>query len=178
MNRNELKMSLKDLRDTIDVNKKNWTFNGDTNCYAYALGLDIPEDNIGEAAFEPGVISNVNSIYKDDNYSLKYSDLLNYLYSDLEALGIGFKEIHPDERINDDEWKIALYTEFSASKKNIEYLFDYHFLRQHKNGIWYHKFGWHSSPKNFDSNYKIITNLKNCHIDDYEYKKCLSLKIK
>ena len=52
-----LKMSLKVLRSLINVNKEGWDNVLYTNCYAYALGLDVPQYEICECAYAPGVMS-------------------------------------------------------------------------------------------------------------------------
>ena len=49
--RNELKMSLLELRNSINLDKKNWKHIFTTNCYAYALGLDVREQNIKDFAY-------------------------------------------------------------------------------------------------------------------------------
>lgn len=178
MSGNNLKISLEELRNRINVEKKEWINYCSTNCYAYALGLDVPEHQICNYAYEPGIINNTNNILKSCNCKLIYNDLLNYLYNDFSVLGINFREIYPNEKIKSYEWKIALYTEFAASTEDIEFLFDFHFLRQNKNGVWYHKMGWNSSPNNFDSNKKVITNLDDCYIQDYKYQKCFKLNLR
>ena len=80
--------------------------------------------------------------------------------------------------MREDEWKIAIFTEYDYSNQKQDYLDDYHFLRQSKNGIWYHKIGWESFPTNKDSNYKVIKDVSNCYIAHYDFKKCLKLKLK
>ena len=56
--------------------------------------------------------------------------------------------------------------------------FDYHFLRQHSDGTWYHKNGFSGDISNYDFQGQIITNLKECYIPCRTYKKCLSRKLK
>ena len=46
-----------DLIQMIDLNKVKWENKSTSNCYAFALGLDIPEKKICEAAYVPGVMS-------------------------------------------------------------------------------------------------------------------------
>ena len=49
--------SIYNLKGKININKKHWYHFIKTNCYAYALGLDINEDRIMKKAYQPGVIS-------------------------------------------------------------------------------------------------------------------------
>lgn len=174
--RNELKMSLLELRNSINLDKKNWKHIFTTNCYAYALGLDVREQNIKDFAYIPGVISGV---YKriDEDYSIAYPKLLDNIHDDLEFLGINFREVNPLEEISNDEWKIAIFTSFLACDFFTEIVSDFHFLRQRENGIWYHKEGWFKRPTNKDSNSNIITDPSDCYLRGRQYKKCYSLKL-
>lgn len=51
-----LKISVDDLVDYISLTYDYWENAMDTNCYAFALGLDIPEDEIVKNAYQLGVI--------------------------------------------------------------------------------------------------------------------------
>lgn len=175
MEKRELKLSLEQLRllinpDIIKINNYR-----DINCYAYALGLDIRESEILNNAYEPGTISGANKLkFKE----FTYEELLYWIYEDLKLLNIEFSDTYPNEQVDINEWKIALFTEKLYKTPYSEYLSDYHFLRQYKNGIWYHKIGWDSYPTNKDSDNKIIEDIENCNIKYYTYKKCLKLKLK
>ena len=174
---NNLKISLLNIRNSITLDKRIWENIFETNCYAYALGLDIAESEICDDAYAPGTIS--NSLKSLANQELfRYSELLECLYSDFDALGISYREVLPQEQIPADEWKIALFTSRAYYSDNIDLLDDYHFLRQHPNSIWYHKVGWYNYPTNMDDNSKPITNPTNCYLDTRTYRKCLSLKLK
>ncbi len=131
-----LKMSLGEIRSLIDVQKEEWIHMDTTNCYAYALGLDIAESDIIPYAYVPGIISH-SDIDLTRLSSFSYESLLKNIYLDFEALEIDFREISPLDEVGDDEWKIALFT-----RKCFDLLDDYHFLRCHNDGIWYHKNGY------------------------------------
>lgn len=176
-NQHGLKISLQELRDNINLNKKFWKHILSTNCYAYALGLDVKENNIKYYAYEPGIISNAKE-YMIVKQEFTYSNLLQNLYSDLEFLGIEFREIKPKEQVSKEEWKIALFTSFLAFEQDVEWLRDFHFLRQHENGLWYHKQGWYKFPTKRDSNFEIITDPSKCYLKGKQFKKCYSLKLK
>lgn len=170
--KHKLKMELEYLRSCIDLEKKEWINRYATNCYAYALGLDIPQANIIKYAYTPGIISN-SDIYLPACNEFIYEDLINNIYLDLKALSIDFKEIDPTDKIDENEWKIAIFT-----AQNYGRLYDYHFLREHRDGIWYHKIGWNGEVSKYDCNGDVITNPKDCYIPCRSYKKCLSLKLK
>lgn len=170
--RKKLKMKIEQLRSCIDLEKKEWTNKHATNCYAYALGLDIPQSKINRYAYTPGIISNSN-IYLPSSEDIDYEDLINNIYLDLKTLDIDFKEIEPTDKINSNEWKIAIFIAKSYGK-----IFDYHFLRQHSDGTWYHKNGFSGDISNYDFQGQIITNPKECYIPCRTYKKCLSLKLR
>ena len=170
--KHRLKMEIEYLRSCIDLEKKEWINRYATNCYAYALGLDIPQSKINRYAYTPGIISKSN-IYLPSCDEFIYEDLINNIYLDLKALGIDFREIEPNEEIEENEWKIAIFIARSYGK-----IFDYHFLREHNDGTWYHKNGFNGDISNCDCNGDVITNPKDCYIPCRSYKKCLSLKLK
>lgn len=168
----QLKLSLQELRTTIDVEKTGWNNIYNTNCYAYALGLDIAEKDIIDYAFVPGIMSG-SKVDLSKRFTFSYEELIQNLYNDFELLGINYREINPNEIINDDEWKIALFTKPYWNK-----LEDYHFLRLCNDGIWHHKDGWNNKPIIYDNHGCIITDPENCFLNGKNFNKCLSLKLK
>lgn len=167
-----LKMSLQEIRNAIDLNKTNWVHNGDTNCYAYALGLDIAECDIIEYAYVPGVMSGSSvRLYEDPPFQC--TDFINNLYNDLNFLGIDFREVKPNEIILPNEWKIAIYTTPCRNG-----CMDFHFLRLCGDGMWHHKNGYNFRPTVYDDDDKIITNIEDCYLELKKYEKCLSLKLR
>lgn len=176
-NKKELKMNLQELRALIDIDKSEWVNIDTTNCYAYALGLDIPEYKIRNAAYVPGVIANSN-IFLRSQKIFSYDDLLNNMYLDFNGLGIDFREIKPLDEINIDEWKIALFVTRAYSYGGTDFLTDFHFLRQHNDGFWYHQDGYHGIISRCDSYNRDIKNPEKCSLMNRTYKKCLSLRLK
>lgn len=166
---------LRQLRKKIDLDKTGWKNPYSTNCYAYALGLDIPECEIMKAAYFPGTISDSHVMSYDADF-FSYSQLIDGVYSDLEALGINFREISPLESVDFDEWKIALYTTPSYNIANG--FVDFHFLRFCKDDIWHHKMGWTYYPTIYDDNKNVIVNLEDCYFKNKVYNTCLCLKLK
>lgn len=51
-----LKINPRDLQKEINITKKDWIYREQTNCYAYALGLDIIEQKICYKAYQVGTI--------------------------------------------------------------------------------------------------------------------------
>ena len=176
-NRSELKMSLQELRKEVDFKKTDWVNIDDNNCYAYALGLDIPQREIKDRAFVPGVISASNAPIHP-NRIFSYDVLLNNIYLDLEALSINYREIKPFDDVEIDEWKIALFITRAYYKDHNLYLTDFHFLRQCSDGFWYHKDGYGGIISKRDSYNRDITNPERCFLSGRAYKKCLSLRLK
>lgn len=169
-----LKMALSEIRGQIQIYPENWINIYATNCYAYALGLDVVEINICESAYQPGTISeSINSIANEEYFN--YSTLVENLENDLKTLGISYEEVDSKYNICEGEWKIALFVE--KSKYNSEKLMDFHFLRQNANGIWFHKNGFHGTPIKKDYLGRIITDPETCDLRNYEYKKCYALRL-
>ena len=137
-----LKINPRDLQKEINITKKDWIYRGQTNCYAYALGLDIIEQKICYKAYQVGTIGK-----KYYEISDKVFDLLSIekrLYLDLESIGIIYHEIDPTEKINPNSWNISLFSS--------DVYYDFHFLRKTPENSWTHKIGWFELPKNKDDN--------------------------
>lgn len=153
----ELLMSYKDLRNSIELKESGWNNLRSTNCYAFALGLDIPSGKLMpfglEYPYNVGVIGG-------QKYELDYFDLLGLsleerLQIDLDALGIKYEESSQyDIPVSDEHnlnWLIAMYKQKDSS--------DFHFLRKSSSNYWLHKIGTHGSISNRDSKNYLITDL-------------------
>ena len=173
----KLRISLQEIRNSIDIKKRDWINMDTTNCYAYALGLDIPQSEICDFAYVPGVISNSNKIIPPHKI-FSYDTLLNNIYLDLNTLGIDFREINPLDDISMEEWKIALFVTKVYSDKGYVGLEDFHFLRQLRDGFWYHKGGYNGTITRLDSYSDEIVDPQECILENRTYKKCLSLRLK
>ena len=122
-----LKMSLNEIRGKIQMYPENWVNMYSTNCYAYALGLDIRQSDICDYAYQPGTISETTNIFKSKYFS--YDMLIKGIESDLELLQIAYRNVEEDEKLALNEWKIALFVD-----KYHGSLIDFHFLRQMEYG--------------------------------------------
>lgn len=169
------KLSINQIRQKIQIYPQSWFHIFSTNCYAYALGLDVKQSRIGEGAYSPGYISNIP---KQLEKPFTYEELIYGLEQDFNSLGICYREVEPNNPIKNGEWKIALFTlTYFYGIYDIG-LVDFHFLRQNSSGIWYHKVGFYSLPIKRDFEKKIITNPKTCNLGSYEYHKCYALSLK
>lgn len=177
MPNNDLKISPQEIIAAIDLEKETWDNVNTTNCYAYALGLDVPQLEIKKYAYEPGIISNTNTyIYSTTLRYFEYCEFIENIYADLDFLGISYRELDPSDDINQNEWKIALFIAWKNYKNQL--VEDFHFLRQRNNGIWYHKNNFGGPVKNTDSYCQQITNPKYCTLNGVSYNKCLCLSLK
>jgi hypothetical protein len=172
-----LKIMREDIISRIDLNKVDWANRLTTNCYAYALGLDVPESTICDYAYVPGVISdNENGIYR--KYTFSVEELIDCLESDFSFLGIDFREDITPEELEENEWLIALYVRnlYFGKKGRLD---DYHFLRYKEDEhVWYHKNGYRGNVINVDFSRKTIYDLENCDLKDREFVKTYALKLK
>lgn len=160
-------MDLETLKNQINLKEDNWINIDNTNCYAFSLGLDIPQDRICESAYYVGHIYRYYNSVK-----AKYipRDLL--LQYDFETLGLIYRESDLNEKIANEEWKIAYFDTI--------YECGFHFFRQTENGIWWHKFDYNHIPTCLDNDNKIIANPTSCNVDSrgLELQKCYILKRK
>lgn len=163
----KLKISTEDILDYISLKCDYWENAMDTNCYAFALGLDIPEDEIVKNAYQLGIIgATINNISLSKLKNMTYEDRLAL---DLNAIGIPFIECDPLEKIKFEQYKIAMFANFDCTN-------DFHFMREDSNGIWWQKWGGlFSYPINKDYNSKIITDPRVCNIGEYQYIKTYAL---
>lgn len=172
----DVKINLKVLRNSINLNKETWNHIFSTNCYAYALGLDIPEAKIVKNAYKPGVISGCkyNLAYE---YCYPFELLVQNLMKDLDALNIVAREVDVDEKIEKNEWKIAIFSSpFTMYLNGL--IKGFHFMRENKKGIWYHKPGWLKKPTYYDDNKNVIISPSECNLKLYEFEKCYALRAK
>lgn len=158
-------MDLDILRQHIDLNNNEWVNIVTTNCYAYALGLDIPQDEITRCAYELGAMYYYFS--KAKRHFMLHEKLMQL---DFKTLGLSYREVKLDEPLESGEWKIAYFDSV--------YECGYHFFREIENGIWWHKYDFGYAPTCLDDEKKIITDPTNCHINyrGLEFQKCYVLK--
>lgn len=163
--------NIKKLRKLVNPFKEVWLNLKTTNCYAYALGLDVSVFDLDIEEYSLGFTT---------GYIPKYytsEELLEYLIKDLDNLKIDFKFVNDYYKLGTKEWKMAIY---GGQEYTTDSFDDFHFLKQTENGIWIHKQGYYEKPSNLDNKNKIILSPKNCNIDtegiDYKYIKTLCLK--
>ena len=169
-----LNMSIEEINMRMKFNCRSFWYNlSTTNCYAYALGIDISENDIIKRAFQPGVIGSI--IFDIRPNLLLRMSLEDRIKTDLEALNISFNEcssfdfpfilLEKDYKVY--QWIVALFLGKSGH---------FHFMRKSFDGDWWHKCGYHRErPINCDINSKIINDPHDCNIGSYKYIKCLKL---
>lgn len=145
-------ISISDLK--IEPFKKEWVSIEKTNCYAYALGLDINYDDLGIEGYEPGFT------YKE-KLPLHFNgdDLINNVVKDLDNLEIDFRHVNSCYKLCSGEWRIAIFGGYRFTDVKFD---DFHFMKQTVDGIWIHKPGYYGKPTNL----KDISP-RESYIDDY-----------
>lgn len=112
-----------------DISRYNSTVVRDsTNCYSYAIGSTYPCLEL----YRIGAICGKKEI--DKNFSSK-EEIVELLYEDLKVLKLKIEKSSKDEKINSNQYKIALFVQIYADNK----IHDYHFLRFDENG-WSEKY--------------------------------------
>ena len=138
-----LNMPVKKIKESISLREEYWENIFETNCYAFALGLDIPENNICKNSYQPGIIaSKTFNISLNELARLKIEDKM---ILDLRALKIGFKlsEVNTkQEYISLGNYWCNLWDVLLFLNEN-----DFHFARINYNGEMYHKIGYFGFPQ-------------------------------
>lgn len=128
----------------INPFKDGWDNISTTNCYAYALGLDINYEDLSISGFEPGFTANtcLPSCFNG-------SDLIDNVVKDLDNLKIDFRHVNDYYKLNKGEWRIAI---FGGIRNSFNSFDDYHFMRQTIDGVWVHKNGYYGKPMKVQKN--------------------------
>lgn len=166
-----LKIDHTKIKYLISLREEYWENNFDTNCYAFALGLDIPENEIIKNAYQLGIIGAI--VKQIPMEVLKKLSFEERLILDLEVLGINWQASTIDEssgfKIGNDctesWWLISLL----SNGKN------FHFIRKSYDEIWYQKWGYFAPVINYDFDKKIINNPNNANFGEYKLVKTYKL---
>lgn len=153
------------VRNSIHFNSERK--HNDVNCYAFAVGIDLPEKDICDYAFDPGQIGTYINYF--DNFR-NYQNMCAYMHSksvqdrfgyDMDTLGIEVSEADEEDMSEyfDEEgyynWLFAMY----SLKPRLFVPSDVHCLRKTKDGIWVHKLGRDGLPSMVDPNGNLLTAL-------------------
>ena len=155
------------IKELINVrpNIETWVNTYTTNCYAYALGLDVPESDICKNAYY--IVGTLGG-FVSDTYTFVLPNIMSRLELDLKYLELEYEFVNPYSNIKENEWLIAVFS-------NIYNDSDFHFLRKDFENYWTHKPGWRRNPCNCDSEMQIIKDIDNAKLYRYKYEKCLKL---
>lgn len=171
-----LKMSSKKLRGRIQTHPEKWVNVKYTNSYAYALGLDIEEAKICKSAYVPGTISSYINLFKLVN-CFPYSKLVAKIEEDLTKLNISYRRVSPTAKLQEGEWRIALFIKYYDDTFTLKRLSNYKFLRENLDGTWSYKYGYYTTPSDKDCLGQIIEDPRECNMGNYKYKKCYALRL-
>ena len=177
--------TIEKMRNSININNNIWINYETTNCYAYALNMDLsykelkPYEEFGVDIYNVGMISNLKTPKTKE-------ELVNAFKSDMRILKIEVTDVLFDEILEENEWKVALY----QTVKGIDYIdneLDFHFVKEIENGKWSHKKGKTKKISYLDDNDELITepSLAYFSLDEengnsvkYDFIGCYKLKKK
>ena len=154
-----LKMSIEHLHNIMnnDIQYYNWKHTKGTNCYAYALGLDVIQSKICHHAYMPGRIGQ-EVIGTECNYNFNGKIIEEQMFNDLFSLGVRCDIVTDDEslclkdikRQTKNYWDILLFTRYYWDEEEKKFVPDFHFVRIGPDGNLYHKWGWELQPESID----------------------------
>ena len=142
-----LRMKIERIIKSINpVDYTAWVHKNSTNCYAYALGIDIPESKIGYLAFEPGSIAlNKMNVAKDDlKWELRRRTLLEKLEMDFELLGLQYEFSSTEKPYEITETQDGIIRSWDLVLMDSPY--GIHFGWVNQDGVMLHKKGYNYAP--------------------------------
>ena len=168
---NNLNINYRKLNNYIQLKTDYWVNIESTNCYAFALGLDIPEFVIMKNAYNVGVIG-----FTKEHRSLSSLRTFSYedrFIKDLKALNLMFEEASIYDSVKDgNKYSYFLVSMFDNGR-------DFHFFKKKKkDGTWWHKRGWYCAPTNLDDDLEVITDLKEPKVGSYKHIKTYKIGFK
>ena len=148
---------------TIEGYYPTWNSKYNTNCYAFALGLDVPQDNICHHAYYPGNIAHNVLATTTNDYGITKEEIEEQLFFDFRALRMTYQAFQDEDKYQylkvldhpDFYWDILFFLNPSIP--------DYHFARVTNDGKLYHKQGWQLNPRE--------TYIKEIESTGYEFVK-------
>lgn len=157
-------MNIEELKHKVEFNPEKWRWNDKTNCYSYALGLDVPDWLISRK-IPPYYLGYLYIIYETyfNTWQKALNFLENYSYNerielDLKTIDTGFSQIDYNDKLrNANERKIVYFkckdkyakTELRYGKnlaRSTKLWHSFHFYVQDYDGIWKHKNGYKDVP--------------------------------
>lgn len=99
-----------------------------TNCYSYAIGSTAPYLQL----YRIGAMCEKKPTYQEFSSAKEIKQLL---YEDFKVLKLAIEESSEEEKVKDNQYKIALFVKIYADNK----IHDYHFVRYEK-GEWSEKY--------------------------------------
>ncbi len=162
------------IKNLISLREEYWENDFSTNCYAFALGLDIPENQIIKDAYQLGIIGAIaKHIPIEEIKKLTFEERL---ILDLNVLGI------KEEISNIDDNSEFFFTSNYIYKQWVISLLsngkNFHFIRKSYNGIWYQKWGYYAPVTKFDFDKKVITNPNEANFEEYKLVKTYKLSFR
>lgn len=134
------------------------------NCYTFALGLPCPvffyktyeRIEIDNMCFNVGFISHGRHLGARCE-----DELLDYFYADMDALSLKVYDSDIQAELKNGGFKIGMFT----SEHKLHYgSYDFHFIRQMDNGMWFHKDGYNGDisqiPNINRSGYQLVRTLE------------------
>lgn len=136
------------LKNQYPLEFKNYAYSQE-NCYAYALGSDFKED-----PNDSDYIFNIGAISGKEQYPRTYAEAEEAFMDDMKVLGIECRKCDMYEEVKNGEWKVLLFFDLLYAN-----LYDFHFIREDRDGLWSHKQGIQGGVWRFGGDPEMKTDL-------------------
>lgn len=153
LNRQEF---LEQLRNIVSCENwpialESWKHCRDTNCLAFALGLDIPDPDYHHFFGGFGNISGSQAKFVGDRIP---SSLVAEVFVDTcHTIGLNCRPISSPDHASSTEYVIGLFgvypsvDNYRSNFQETYYSYDFHLVRRNLDGSWVHKPGWGTDQK-------------------------------
>lgn len=153
--------TLRDIvsQDSWPISAQDWKNSNNTNCLAFALGLDVSNNDFQVLFGNFAGISGMNNILSGENISKEI--IIEIFKKTCSTIGLKCRVLTSLNLASKDEYVIGIFGLYPIVPKSFDYYgtktysYDFHFVRRDLDGTWVHKpsFGSNNVPEKVEWKY-------------------------
>lgn len=142
------------LDESWPISMNNWQNLRDTNCLAFALGLDFPDPNYHNFYGSFGSICNAEHLFTQSKIADR-NTIEKVFIETCQLLGLACRVISSPNDASSFEYIIGFFGMYPCMHSNtwredVRYQYDFHVIRRNLDGTWVHKPGWYDKPEKIE----------------------------